>query len=54
VRASNTQPVLVVRAEGTTPRGLELIKTTLTEVLRRFPEVGEIDWGETFTRAEER
>lgn len=52
VRASNTQPVLVVRAEATTPRALEPIKATLTEALRRFPEVGEIDWGETFTRAE--
>jgi phosphomannomutase/phosphoglucomutase len=51
VRASNTQPVLVVRAEAATPAALERIKETLTEALRRFPEVGGIDWGETFARA---
>jgi phosphomannomutase/phosphoglucomutase len=51
VRASNTQPVLVLRAEARTPGALEQIKATLTEALHNFPEVGEIDWGETFARA---
>jgi phosphomannomutase/phosphoglucomutase len=45
VRASNTQPVLVVRAEGTTPEALRRIQRTLEEALARFPEVGRVDWG---------
>ena len=44
VRASNTQPVLVVRAEGTTPAALDRIKTILMEALRRYPEVAAPDW----------
>lgn len=47
VRASNTQPVLVVRAEGTTPEALRRIQRTLEEALARFPEVGPVDWGVT-------
>jgi phosphomannomutase/phosphoglucomutase len=45
VRASNTQPVLVVRAEGTTPEALRRIQKVLEEALARFPEVGPVDWG---------
>ena len=44
VRASNTQPVLVVRAEGTTPAALVRIQTVLAEALRRHPEVSPIRW----------
>lgn len=44
VRASNTQPVLVVRAEGRTPEALKRIQRTLEEALRAFPECGSIDW----------
>ncbi len=45
VRASNTQPVLVVRAEGTTPEALRRIQKVLEDALARFPEVGPVDWG---------
>jgi phosphomannomutase/phosphoglucomutase len=44
VRASNTQPVLVVRAEGTTPQALERAKSVLTEQLHRHPEVAPVSW----------
>jgi phosphomannomutase / phosphoglucomutase len=44
VRASNTQPVLVVRAEGVNPEALERIKTLLEDALRRHPEVAPIRW----------
>jgi phosphomannomutase / phosphoglucomutase len=44
VRASNTQPVLVVRAEGTTPEALAGIKGQLEHALRRHPEVAPIVW----------
>jgi phosphomannomutase/phosphoglucomutase len=44
VRASNTQPVLVVRAEGTTRAALERAKSLLEDALRRFPEVSPIQW----------
>jgi phosphomannomutase / phosphoglucomutase len=44
VRASNTQPVLVVRAEGTTPAALDRIKAILEDALRRSPEVAPIRW----------
>jgi len=46
VRASNTQPVLVVRAEGRTQEALRRIQRTLEEALRTFPECGPIDWME--------
>ncbi|MDR5684523.1 MAG: DUF2218 domain-containing protein, partial [Armatimonadota bacterium] len=51
VRASNTQPVLVVRAEAKTPQALERIQATLEQALRHFPEVGQIDWGEALAGA---
>lgn len=44
VRASNTQPVLVVRAEARTEAGLAHIKRTLAAALGRFPEVGPVQW----------
>jgi len=44
VRASNTQPVLVVRAEGTTPSALDRIKRILEDALRHYPEVAPIPW----------
>jgi phosphomannomutase / phosphoglucomutase len=39
VRASNTQPALVLRFEATTPEGLEAIQTFMMEKLRDFPSV---------------
>lgn len=39
VRASNTQPILVLRFEGKTPEKLAAIKALFYEELRRFPEV---------------
>lgn len=44
VRASNTQPVLVVRAEGVTPAALDRMKRILEDALRRYPEVAPIRW----------
>src|SRR5262245_14539383 len=39
VRASNTQPALVLRFEATTHNGLEAIRTFVVEKLQRFPSV---------------
>jgi phosphomannomutase / phosphoglucomutase len=39
VRASNTQPALVLRFEATTPERLEAIQTFMMEKLRDFPSV---------------
>ncbi|MDR7454363.1 MAG: phosphomannomutase, partial [Armatimonadota bacterium] len=44
IRASNTQPVLVVRAEAQTPEALARIKGTLADALAQFPEVGRPEW----------
>jgi phosphomannomutase/phosphoglucomutase len=44
VRASNTQPVLVVRAEAQTPEALTRITQALAAALARFPEVGPLTW----------
>ena len=44
IRASNTQPVLVLRAEGTSPAALGRIKILLEEALRRHPEVAPVQW----------
>ncbi|HET6781697.1 MAG TPA: phosphomannomutase/phosphoglucomutase [bacterium] len=44
IRASNTQPALVLRAEGKTPEALAEIKRTLEAALSKFPDVGPIDW----------
>ncbi len=39
VRASNTQPVLVLRYEAKTKEGLDKIKKTFITKLKEFPEV---------------
>ncbi len=39
VRASNTQPVLVLRVEARTPERLEELKTFLYDRLKAFPEI---------------
>lgn len=44
VRASNTQPALVLRAEGRTPSHLEDIKGILEEKIAKYPQVGRIIW----------
>src|SRR5579871_3568724 len=44
VRASNTQPVLVVRAEGRTPEALERAKRVITDALRQHPEAAPVSW----------
>jgi len=44
VRASNTQPVLVLRCEGRTDADLERAKAEMTAALRRFPELGPVEW----------
>ncbi len=43
VRASNTQPVLVVRAEGRSRRALDAVKAELAVALREAG-LGEVDW----------
>jgi phosphomannomutase/phosphoglucomutase len=44
IRASNTQPALVLRAEAKTPEALARIKQTLEGALKKFPEVGLVVW----------
>jgi len=44
IRASNTQPALVLRAEAKTPEGLLWIKQKLEDELKKFPEVGPVVW----------
>ncbi|OGR98586.1 MAG: phosphomannomutase, partial [Elusimicrobia bacterium RBG_16_66_12] len=44
IRASNTQPALVVRAEAKTPEGLGSIIQALGSALSRFPDVGPLRW----------
>jgi phosphomannomutase/phosphoglucomutase len=44
VRASNTQPVLVLRAEARTEAALARIKAALEAALARYPEVGRPEW----------
>jgi len=44
IRASNTQPALVLRAEAKTEQALEKIKRTLEAELKKFHEVGQIRW----------
>jgi len=44
VRASNTQPALVLRAEATTPEGLRRIKAALGATLTEYPDVGALIW----------
>ncbi len=44
IRASNTQPALVLRAEAKDPAALERIKRSIEEALSRFPEVAQPRW----------
>jgi len=44
VRASNTQPVLVLRAEADDASGLAAIESALAAALSAFPEVAPVDW----------
>ena len=44
VRASNTQPALVLRAESTTTEGLARIERTLERALARHADVGPVAW----------
>ncbi len=44
IRASNTQPVLVLRAEAKTPEALARIQQTLEDALKQFPPVGPVRW----------
>lgn len=44
VRASNTQPVLVLRCEGRSTEDLERVKAEMAEALARFPELGPVSW----------
>jgi phosphomannomutase/phosphoglucomutase len=44
VRASNTQPALVLRAEAQTQEALERIKSEIETELRQFPEVAAPAW----------
>ena len=43
IRASNTQPALIVRAEASNELGLEGIKNYVSTVLSQFPDVS-LDW----------
>lgn len=43
VRASNTQPAIIVRAEGNTPEALERIKGIVKEELDKFTEL-KLEW----------
>src|SRR2546426_1984899 len=44
IRASNTQPALVIRAESKTEAGLLRIQDALAKALAPFPAVGSIRW----------
>lgn len=44
LRASNTQPALVLRAEAKTTAELDRIKGLFQGILGRFPSVGPIEW----------
>src|SRR2546422_37726 len=44
IRASNTQPALVLRAEAKTQEALVQIKNALEHELKKFPEVGPVVW----------
>lgn len=44
VRASNTEPALVLRAESRTPEGLELIKRVLADALAHQGRMARVSW----------
>ena len=39
IRASNTEPALILRFEAKTPEGLKEIEKTIKEVLAKYPEL---------------
>ncbi|MCS7265855.1 MAG: phosphomannomutase/phosphoglucomutase [Armatimonadetes bacterium] len=44
VRASNTEPALILRAEGKTPEGLKRLHQLVTDALKPYPEVQLDEW----------
>jgi phosphomannomutase len=44
VRASNTEPALILRAEGKTPDALKRLHRLVTDVLKLYPEVQLDEW----------
>jgi len=44
IRASNTQPRLVLRCEARDEASLDNIKRLLEQHLQAFPEVGRVNW----------
>jgi phosphomannomutase/phosphoglucomutase len=44
VRASNTEPALILRAEGKTPDGLKRLHQLVTDALKPYPEVQLDEW----------
>jgi phosphomannomutase len=44
IRASNTQPALVLRAEAASPAELDAIKVEIERALARFPGIGRVTW----------
>jgi phosphomannomutase/phosphoglucomutase len=44
IRASNTQPVLVARSEGTSPQALTEINHILKTALKKYPQVADFQW----------
>ncbi len=44
VRASNTEPALILRAEGKTPDGLRRLHQLVTDALKFYPEVQLDEW----------
>jgi phosphomannomutase/phosphoglucomutase len=44
VRASNTEPALILRAEGKTPDALKRLHQLVTDALKPYPEVQLDEW----------
>jgi len=44
IRASNTQPAIVLRAEAKSEEGLERIKRAIEAALGRFPQISRPVW----------
>ena len=44
VRASNTEPALILRAEGKTPEGLKRLHQLITDALKPYPQVQLDEW----------
>jgi phosphomannomutase len=47
IRASNTGPIIELRAESKTPEGLERLKKFIKSELVNFPQVN-LDWGRQY------